>query len=96
MQSVERTGEDFTVVVDVRTETHLLLKESYHPGWKATLDGKPATTVHLMPSYVGVRVTPGRHEIVFRYAPGPLPAFLAAFGVVLLISFFALESRLRL
>jgi hypothetical protein len=96
VRNVERAGEDFTVVVDVRTETHLLLKESYHPGWKATLDGEPVTTVQLMPSYVGVRVTPGRHEIVFRYAPGPLPAFLAAFGVVLLISFFALESRLRL
>ena len=93
---VERKGEDFTVDVEATGEAHLLLKVTYHPLWRALIDGAPAPTVHLMPSYVGVRVPPGRHRIELRYDPGALPATLVAFGVLLYVAFFAYERRRRL
>jgi len=47
-----------------------VLKDSYFPGWEATLDGRPAEVVRVNGMVRGVIVpTRGQHEIVFRYRP---------------------------
>jgi hypothetical protein len=45
----------------------VMLKATYDPHWKVTVDGKPAKSQMLAPSLVGVGVSPGRHTIAFRY-----------------------------
>jgi hypothetical protein len=45
----------------------VLLKASFDPGWKVTVDGQPATTEMVAPALVGVTVTPGYHTVVFSY-----------------------------
>ena len=44
-----------------------MLKESYYPHWQATVDGKPVKTAMLAPSFVGVPVPAGTHDVVFQY-----------------------------
>jgi len=47
----------------------LVLADSYYPGWRATIDGKPArihATNHL---FRGVALEAGRHRVVFDYQP---------------------------
>ncbi len=54
-------------VVQVRRTSVVLLKVTYDPGWTATVDGRPAPTEMIAPAFVGVRVGPGRHVVVFSY-----------------------------
>ena len=91
--SVDRRGDDFVADVRVDRPCHLLLKMSFHPGWRATIDGVPAKTVHLMPSFVGVELSPGRHEVEIRWAPGPLKAWLLGAGLLVLAALLVVERR---
>jgi uncharacterized membrane protein YfhO len=51
----------------VRRTSVVLLKVTYDPGWTVTVDGRPAPTEMIAPAFVGVRVGPGRHVVVFQY-----------------------------
>ena len=59
----------FSATVDSATGTELLLKTTFHPGWEAFVDGTQVSTSMLMPSYLGIGVPPGRHEVEFVYKP---------------------------
>jgi hypothetical protein len=74
----------YQATVDVPTGGMVMLKETYHPGWQATVDGAEAPTVMLMPSYIGVEVTPGVHVVRLEYRPGPERAPLMWLGLLLL------------
>jgi uncharacterized membrane protein YfhO len=51
----------------VRRTSVVLLKVTYDPGWTVTVDGRPTPTEMIAPAFVGVRVGPGRHVVVFSY-----------------------------
>ncbi|MDQ1511073.1 MAG: hypothetical protein QOG50_2917 [Actinomycetota bacterium] len=53
--------------VNVKRPSVVMLKATFDPGWRATVDGKPAKTQMLAPSFVGVAVSPGNHRIEFHY-----------------------------
>ena len=55
--------------VEVNRPSVVMLKSTFDPGWHVTVDGKPADTQMLAPSYVGVAVSPGKHRIEFHYEP---------------------------
>jgi hypothetical protein len=59
------------VVIDA-TATNpslLVLTDSFYPGWKATVDGKPASIERVDYVLRGVKIGPGHHTIVMRYQP---------------------------
>ncbi len=59
------------------TECFVILKHTYHPSWRATVDGKPVKTTILFPFFIGVPVsTEGTHEIVVSYEPSRLKVLL--------------------
>ena len=69
----EKIGNNyFRAEVSVEHESMLLLKATYHPNWRATVDGVEANTVMLMPSFVGVRLLPGYHDVRIEYRPRKL------------------------
>jgi hypothetical protein len=63
----------------------LVLKLTYHPNWHATVDGVPTQTMMVMPSYVGIRLPPGSHEVVVEHVSEPLRNRLLVFGIVVLV-----------
>ena len=67
----------------------LVLSDSFYPGWKAFVDGK-GTEIHRV-NYVmrGVVLSPGNHEVVFRYDPlsFKVGALISATSVILLVAF---------
>ncbi|GEM_PF-180243 len=81
--------------VDAARASTLMLKESFHPGWHAYLDGAEIPTVMLMPSYVGVTIPAGVHDVRFEYRPGPLHGPLLLLGLLTLALVGLAESRRR-
>jgi hypothetical protein len=49
----------------------VLLKSTFHPRWGVTVDGRPAPTEFIAPSFVGVKVPAGDHTVVFQYRRYP-------------------------
>jgi hypothetical protein len=81
-ESLERDA--YLAGVEVERESVLMLKVTYHPNWRATVDGVETDTLMLMPSYVGVRLTPGAHHVRLAYQPRPLRGVLLGVGLLAL------------
>ena len=47
----------------------LVLADSFHPGWQATVDGAPAPILATNHLFRGVPVPAGRHHVRFEYRP---------------------------
>jgi uncharacterized membrane protein YfhO len=71
--------------VDASRPAWVMLKESYSPQWTATVDGKPAKTQMLAPSFVGVAVPAGRHSVVFTYKARSYYPLLFAFSALTML-----------
>jgi uncharacterized membrane protein YfhO len=86
----------FRGTVEVDRPSVVLLKATYHPRWRATVDGRPVETQMLAPALVGVPVSPGTHVIEFRYEPisNTTYAWLFAVGILALIALAVIPSRL--
>ncbi len=57
--------------VSVRAEGpgYLVLADTWYPGWEASLDGEPVPILRADLVFRGVELSPGSHEVVFRYRP---------------------------
>ena len=50
----------------------LVVAESFHPGWQATVDGKPQRPLRVNGDFLGCLVTPGRHRVTLEFRPDSL------------------------
>lgn len=78
------------------TECLIILKQSFHPSWQATVDGKRAKTLTVFPFYTAIKLeTPGIHEVVFSYKVSGLKIFLLAISLIncLGVTIFVLLKR---
>jgi hypothetical protein len=80
-------GESYRAEVHVRGDCVALFKMTYHPNWRAAVDGISRATVMLSPGFIGVPLARGRHVVEMQYAPGfarpallmlALPLFIGA------------------
>ena len=86
LQYENPNGGLFGGTIDAERPAVVMLKASYHPRWKVTVDGKPAKTQMIAPSYVGVDVPAGQHTVEFRYEPYPSYWLLFLVGVLTLVA----------
>ena len=65
---VDRANE---VVVDAVAPRggFLLLADTWYPGWKATVDGRPAPILRANLAHRAVSLPPGSHRVAFVYRP---------------------------
>jgi hypothetical protein len=47
----------------------LVVAESHDPGWQASIDGAASPVLRVNGDFLGCLVGPGRHNVVFRFAP---------------------------
>jgi hypothetical protein len=64
---VQREPERVVVEADMERAGLLVLANSYAEGWTVEVDGVPAEVQPVDHVVMGVRLAPGRHEVVFRY-----------------------------
>jgi len=78
------------VEIDTRSATPalLVLADTYHSGWTATVDGTPARIVRANHLFRGVSVPAGRHRVRFTYRPWSLIAggAVSAAGICMLLA----------
>jgi hypothetical protein len=95
-QSSAPADGSFSAVIDANRPAVVLLKVTYDPGWKVTVDGADVTPEMIAPSLVGRTVAAGRHTVVFHYTPFPYEAELLALGLVTLLGLGFGSRLLRL
>ena len=78
----------------------LVLSEVWHPGWRARVDGRPATPVRADIALQGLWLDPGEHRIELRYWPPGLTTGLSVTGLSVFfvlgwIALFANKGRAK-
>ena len=75
--------------------TTLFLKASYHPDWRAYVDGQEVTPFMVAPSYPAITLEPGEHTVRFEYKASALRTPLLIFGIATLAIVGLIEVRRR-
>ncbi len=78
---------DIEMTVDAPTEGYVVILQAKHKGWTAFVDGKETEISLVDNCFMGLRVNPGRHEIVMRFRP---KEFFAG-AVITLLYMYALS-----
>ena len=96
----QHEGPVYRAEVEASRPSYVLFKTTWHPNWKAVVDGEPVHTAMLSPGFVGIPVTAGRHSIQCRYEAQPWQANLAVAGMCFaFVTFFLrrpVEKSIRL
>jgi hypothetical protein len=66
---VRRRSEAVEITAELNAPGHVVLLESYDPGWSVTVDGAPAELLRANVIFRAAAVPAGRHKVQFRYRP---------------------------
>jgi hypothetical protein len=88
-------SERIVATASARRRSLLVLTDVHYPGWKATVDGRPATIERVDYLLRGVVVPAGRHEVEFSYEPASWRIGWIASGLGLLTLFAMAGVGLR-
>jgi hypothetical protein len=83
----------YKATVNVEDQTcFIMLKTSAHPNWKAYVDNTEQDWVMLNPSFMGVKVTQGQHDIEFKYTDNKRP-LLILLGILVIVLVFYFNKK---
>jgi hypothetical protein len=91
--NAKQSGEVYQAEFLATRPTWALFKMTWHPNWKAWIDGQPRATAMLSPGFAGVPVPAGRHTVLFRYQPGSWKLWMALGGVLAVLAMSLAERR---
>jgi hypothetical protein len=93
VKSETQRGQVYSAVVTPARPAYALFRMTWHPAWKAYVDGKPRRTAMLSPGFIGIPVETGRHRLELRYQPGPSKIEMAAAGWCLALLVGIVENK---
>jgi hypothetical protein len=71
----------------------VVLADSFYPGWRATVDGRPAPILATNHLFRGVPVEAGTHRVRFVYAPASVRVGAASSALALVVVVWLLRGR---
>jgi uncharacterized membrane protein YfhO len=83
-----------SVTVQCPNASALVLKMSYHPNWKVRVDGVATPTYMVSPSFIGMDMPLGKHEVVAEYVPTPSKVPLLTLAALVLVLAILFRERL--
>ncbi|MGH9868360.1 MAG: YfhO family protein [Candidatus Polarisedimenticolia bacterium] len=86
IHAVRHTMNTVTVEVSASAPGYLVLSDMMYPGWRATVDGRPAPLFTADHMFRGLELPEGRHTVVYTYRPARVivGAFVSLAGVAIL------------
>src|SRR3989344_1165183 len=76
------------------TNCFTLFKMTYHPGWKATLDGKESEIYPIFPFFMSLPTSPGKHTVEFTYQPSNLKIAIIIFEIFIFL-FVIFKNKIK-
>ena len=89
----QSSDQDYQADIQAVRRSYALFKMTWHPNWRATVDGAPVATVMLSPGFTGIPVEPGDHKIEVRYEAETWKSVLAIAGLLLVCGVAVAEWR---
>jgi hypothetical protein len=71
----------------------MLLKTTYHPNWRVTVDGAPVKTFMVSPGFIGFPWPAGAHRVRAEYRSTRTKSILLVLGAVALVATVGLRRR---
>lgn len=86
----------FEARIKLRKPKMVFFSIPYGAGWSAYVDGKPETIEKVNTGFLGLMVSAGQHDIVFRYFPPGLKsgAIVSGISIVVLMCYFIVSARI--
>src|SRR5206468_6126565 len=72
----------------------VVLKVTYHPNWRVTVDDAPVDTFMTSPGFLGFEVPAGMHFITAQYVSTPIKTPLLALGALTTLALVLFRRRL--
>lgn len=94
-EAVDIDAGAFSGTVELSRDAVVLVKTSFDPRWRATVDGEAVGAQMLSPGLVGIPVPQGEHEIALEYQPYPFTGPLLVVGAVGLGAIWYFDRRRR-
>lgn len=66
---IRHTWNSAEVTLEANRDAMLVTTETWFPGWKAFVDGKPVPIYRVNYNYRGVFVGAGKHHVLYKYDP---------------------------
>lgn len=67
--SLREEGNSRTIDLVVSRPGYLVLAYTHYPGWRASVDGRPAQLLRANYALMALPLEPGEHRVVLRYRP---------------------------
>ncbi len=80
------TPDSFSARITPASSGLLVLKTTYHPNWHVFVDGQERRTFMVSPSFIGVLIGPGPHEVTAEYRSSMLKKVLLVVSCLTLIA----------
>jgi hypothetical protein len=72
LQTVANRPGELLLLAAIPSRQLLVVAESFHPGWRAEIDGRPTPILRVNGDFFGCAVPAGRHEVRLVFRPASL------------------------
>jgi uncharacterized membrane protein YfhO len=93
--SARYTPQQVEATTDADGPMFLVLSQTFHPGWAATIDGQPAPILSANVAFQAIEVPAGQHNIALRFRPRSFQAGVWISGATLLGLLVVVARRVR-
>lgn len=93
VEIVEDRADRVGLTAELSHDGHVVLADTHDPGWRATVDGRPAPLLRANVAFRAIPVPAGRHDVDLVYRP---PVVLAGLAVSALTFVFILAVALAI
>ncbi len=76
---IQETPGHVVIRANMKSPGLVILSDSWHPGWSATVDNSPAEVLRTNVALCSVKVPAGEHNLVMTYYPSSLSTAMFAF-----------------
>jgi len=72
------------VSATIDEDGYFIFSNNFYPGWKVYVDNKTAELEKCFGIYMGVKLTKGTHDLIFKYHPNNMGLYMFLFYVIVL------------